>query len=167
MTVIAIMAVDPGTVSGCARGIFESNDSVWSGLAAGEWETWDCEGSPAVQSWELMGEFLDWRNENDKANGSPVTAYLVMEDFVVRLGQGAASRRELLDPVRVAAGCEALCWTRRGHRWATIEYQQPSEKSFATNARLREHGLWQRGSSDHRRDALRHLILRYSKALRK
>jgi hypothetical protein len=165
--VIAIYAVDPGTTTGVARGVFDKNTSVWDGLAAGECESWEVEGRPAVQAWEIMGEFLDWRKSLSKLNdGHPVGAILVMEDFVIRLGKGASSRRELLDPVRVASGCEALSWTRGGLRWAHIEYQQPSEMSTYTNDRLRDHGMWVRGAGDHRHDAIKHMIRRYSKAIK-
>ena len=159
-------AGDPGTVTGGARGVFEPNESVWEGLAAGRWESWEVEGSPAVQAWEIMGEFLDWRKQLDNEFGHPVTVHLVMEDFVIRVGQGAASRRELLDPARVAAGCEALAWTRSGLHWVTIQYQQPSERSVYTADRLRDHGMWVK-NSEHRRDAVRHMIARYAKSIKK
>lgn len=160
----AIMAIDPGTTTGAARGVFDKCESVWEGVSSGDWESWEVEGRPSVQAWEIMGEFLDWRSTLKDDNGSPLTTYLVMEDFVVRLGRGAASRRELLDPVRVASGCESLAWTRGGLRWVTIEYQQPSEISIYTGKRLREHGMWVKGS-EHRRDAVRHLTLKYAKVI--
>ena len=156
-TDIGIFAIDPGTTSACARGVYAWNESVWEGLADGHCESWEVEGSPGVQAWEIMGEYLDWSHEI-----APVRTALVFEDFVVNLGPGAASRRELLDPVRVTSACDALCWTRSGLRWAHPELQQPSDKTFATNARLRDHGLWVVGS-DHRRDAVRHLVKRYSR----
>jgi hypothetical protein len=163
---VAIFAVDPGTTTGVARGVFGICESVWDGVASAQWESWEVEGKPSVQAWEIMGEFLDWRNSLD-GNGSPMSAHFVIEDFVVRLGQGASSRRELLDPVRVASGCEALAWTRGGLRWVTIEYQQPSEMSTYTNKRLRDHGMWVRGAGDHRHDAIKHMIRRYARAIKK
>lgn len=164
---IGIFTVDPGTTSGVARGLFERCDSAWEGVASGRWESWEVEGTPAEQAWEIMGEYADWLERlrsQEKASGDQMTIAFAIEDFTVRLGRGAASRRELLDPVRVAAGCEALSWTRGGLRWVQIQYQQPSERSIYTNDRLREHGMWVKGS-EHRRDAVRHLILRYSKII--
>lgn len=158
---IAIYAVDPGTTTGVARGTFEPSESVWEGVSAGRWESWEVYGSPGEQAWEIMGEYLDWRKQLDIATGNPVQAVLVIEDFTIRLGQGASSRRELLDPVRVAAACDALAISRAGHRWTQIEYQQPAERSIYTNARLKAHGMWVVGS-EHRRDAVRHMILRYA-----
>ena len=158
---IGITAVDPGTHTGVARGLFDKSDSVWDGISAGDWETYEVTGPPADQAWEIMGEFLDWRKALC-SGGTPVTTVLVVEDFVVRLGQGASSKRELLDPVRVASAMEALCITRSGLRWMTIEYQQPSEMVTYSSDRLRAHDLWIRGAGDHRHDALKHMIRRYA-----
>lgn len=159
---IAIMAVDPGTTTGVARGVFEQCASVWEGVASGPWESWEATGPPAEQAWEIMGEFFDWTQTLRKQRILPV---LAMEDFVVGLGPGAASKRELLDPVRVANACEALSISRAGMYWTRIQYQQPSERTIYTNDRLRKHGMWVKGS-DHRRDAVRHMILRYSKIIK-
>lgn len=153
---IGVCAFDPGTTTGVARGVFEILPSVWDGLASGSVESWEVEGSPGEQAWEIMGEYLDWMRSIH-----PVRAILTAEGFGVRLGAGAASKSNLLDPVRVLGGCEALSWSRGGIHWVTIAHQQPSAKSFATNARLRDHGLWVVGS-EHRRDAVRHLAKAYS-----
>lgn len=163
---VAIFAVDPGTTSGVARGIFPAkSDSVWLGLAAGKWESWTTEGEPARQGWEIIGEYADWLGWPEmkpmKKKGVRIHI-LAIEDFVVRLGTGASSKRELLDPVRVATACDTLCIQRNGLRWAFPQLQQPSQaKSFATNERLRKHKLWAKGS-EHRRDAVRHMCLAYA-----
>lgn len=162
---VAICALDPGTTSGVARGVFDARpESVWEGLENGTedgtWESWEEEGDPAVQAWSVMSEFHDWSRKAAPYDGT--TLLLVFEDFVVRLGAGASSKRELLDPVRVSSACEALCWTRGGLRWAHPVYQQPSRAmSFATDKRLRAHGLWTKGST-HQRDAIRHMALAYA-----
>jgi hypothetical protein len=158
---VGIYALDPGTTSAVARGIFPYNESVWEGIEAGKWDSWEVNGTPGVQAWEIMGEYMDWSR-----GIFPIRTILVFEDFVVRLGSGAASRRELLDPVRVTSGCETLCWTRQGLRWAFPEYQPTSDMLFATNARLRAHGMWVKGS-DHRRDAVRHMIKKYGEYIQK
>jgi hypothetical protein len=161
MRELGIYAVDPGTTTGVARGIFPFSDSVWDGIALGRWESWDVEGTPGAQAWEIMGEFLDWQRSI-----SPTKVALVFEDFVMALATGPGSTRRLLDPVRVTSACDALCWTRQGLRWAFPELQPPSDKGSYTNARLRAHGLWVRGSSEHRRDAIRHMVKRYSRYVR-
>jgi hypothetical protein len=163
---VALYTIDPGTTTAVARGIFPRYpDSIWSGLTSGKWESWEVRGEPAEQAWEIMGEFADWtdyptRSEMRKQH---VTEwYLTFEDFVLALGPGAASKRNLLDPVRVTYACDALCLNRAGLRWAFPEFQQASAaKSFATNERLRAHDMWVKGS-EHRRDAVRHLCRRYA-----
>lgn len=166
---VAICAVDGGTTTGVARGIFPRYaESAWEGLAAGKWESYEVTGEIGYQCWEIMGEFADWTDwpEHKKFNEQGVKSWhLVFEDFVVRLGTGASSKRVLLDPVRVASGCDTLCIKRDGLRWAFPEYQQSNlAKNYATNARLRAHGMWVVGS-DHRRDAVRHLCRRYATLL--
>ncbi len=166
---VFIFTVDGGTTSGVACGEFPVCVSAWDGLTQGKWESWDVVGPTALQAWEIVGEYSD-RVGGVSHRRVPKRHSFVVEDFVVRLGPGAGSKRELLDPVRVASACEALSWQRPksaaaepGPRWFFIDWQQPSQaKTFATNQRLRKHGLWERGVSDHRRDAVRHMALRYS-----
>ena len=166
---VAIFAVDGGTTTGVARGIFPAYaDSTWEGLAAGRWESWEVEGPIAEQCWEIIGEYADWIGWPECKPMDELhvkSRHLVFEDFVVRLGTGASSKRVLLDPVRVASGCDVLCKTREGLRWAFPEYQQASvAKNYATNERLRAHGMWVKGS-EHRRDAVRHMCCRYATLL--
>lgn len=163
---VAICTLDPGTTSGVARGIFKLHEtSVWEGLTNGKFESYEVSGTPARQAWEIIGEYADWTEwpEHKRMKELGVVRYeLVFEDFVVRLGRGAASKRSLLDPVRVVNACEALCLTRQGLQWAFPIYQQPSAAmNFATDERLREHKMWVKGST-HRRDAVRHLCRRYA-----
>jgi hypothetical protein len=159
---VAIMAVDGGTTTGVARGVFPAKpEGVWLGLEAGKWDSWEVHGSVAEQAWEIVGEFADWVGAPTFTNLPG--AQLVLEDFVMYLGTGASSKRELLDPVRVAAACETLCIRRDGMHWCVPVYQSASDAmNFATNVRLRAHHLWVKGST-HRRDAVRHMATRYSK----
>lgn len=163
---VAIYAVDPGTISAVARGVFPRYaDSVWEGLTSGKWESWEVHGEPADQAWEIIGEYADWTEwpHHKRMKKLGVRDYeLVFEDFVLYLGPGASSKRNLLDPVRVTYACDALCITRDGPRWAFPVLQQPGlAKSYATNDRLRRHNMWVKGS-DHRRDAVRHMCRRYA-----
>jgi hypothetical protein len=158
---VAIMAVDPGTVTGVATAILPKPHklagivqpkSVWGGLAdkSARWETYEEDSDLARQAWSIMDQYREWR-EPYRYN------HIVFEGFALRqLGSDS-----LLDPVRVTWGCEALSWSRAGHRWAFIKYQMPSAKNFATNDRLRRHGLWVKGS-EHRRDAVRHIAAFYA-----
>jgi len=163
---VAIMFVDPGTVSGVARGIFpRCYESAWEGLRQGKWESWEVEGDPTTQAWEIVPEFAEWIDwpENNYMTERGVTGwYLVFEDFQVRVGTGASSRRDLLDPVRVTHACDALCVKRDGLRWAFPKLQQASlAKNFATNERLKRNKMWVVGS-EHRRDAVRGMCRFYA-----
>lgn len=163
---LAIMGVDPGTTTGVALAIVErprkvagviTPKSVWKALSAADVESYDVTGVPSRQAWELMGQYREWR-EPYRFNE------IVFEDFVLMPGHGGDTR-SLLDPVRVMEGCETLSYSAAGLRWAHIILQMPSAKQFATNDRLRRHGLWVRGSSEHRRDACRHVCARYAAIL--
>src|SRR5436305_6630691 len=125
---VSIFAVDPGTVTGIARGLFPlETKSVWAGLEAGEWDSWEVDGLPKFQAWEIMSEYEEW-------SGAPTFAkfkklgvtkrIFVVEDFVVRLGTGPSSKADLLDPVRVAEGIETLSINREGLTWCVIQRQQ-------------------------------------------
>lgn len=164
---VAITALDPGTTSGVARGVFPlHSDSVWEGLTQGKWESYEVEGEPSQQAWEIMSEYADWTGwpEHKRMKKLGVVRYeLVFEDFVLRVGHGTSGRRPLLDPVRVAYACDALCLQRSGLRWAFPIWQQPNlAMNFATNERLRKHDMWVKGKADHRRDAVRHMCRRYA-----
>src|ERR1700747_2837393 len=106
---IAVMAVEPGTTSGVGLGILpRSRGQVWKQIEQAERiESYDVDGEPALQAWEIMAQYREW-SEPYRYRA------LAVEDFAIRLGPGASSRRELLDPVRVANAMEALCFTLAG-----------------------------------------------------
>lgn len=167
---IAIFSVDPGTTSGVARGIVRTakGHTAWDCLKVSEIESWEVEGSPPEQAWEIMGEYEDWSKEVQSSwkPGARIELVLTCESFQIRVGKGASSRKDLLDPVRVASGMEALSYNRAGECWAPIIYQSPSSaKTYATNERLRRADIWVKGS-DHRRDAVRHLSLAFSRRMK-
>jgi len=162
-----VMAVDPGTTSGAAVGLFHPAADIASCLAEGEWETWEVIGSPAEQAWEIMDEFHDLQAKWNIAGVAIPDMHLVCESFALRLkkAHGAGSDQRMIDPVRVASGMETLA-LRNLHGdlrpWVRIEYQLPSEaKRYVTNERMRRWGAWVKGS-EHKRDAARHLIKKVS-----
>lgn len=165
---VAIFAVDPGTTSGVACGVFpDKASSVWDGLTEGKWQSYEVNGVPAEQAWEIVGNFAEWTDWPKHRRLDAAKHILVLEDFVLRLGPGAGSKRVLLDPVRVVSACDALCLQRNGLRWAFPIYQTSSlAKTFATDERLRRHGMWVTGST-HRRDAVRHMARMYASLLGK
>lgn len=97
----------------------------------------------------------------------PCEAVMVVEEWTPRLPL-ASAERDAMYPIRIAASLEGLLYRRvsaapvvvssgtatQGQR---LVYQSPSyAKRFATDARLRDWGLWVVGS-DHERDAHRHV----------
>lgn len=158
------MAVDPGTTTGVARGTFVpvKGGDLAAHFAFGLYESWEVEGIPGEQAWEIIGEFVDWRADLIlKHNYRPEAISLTFESFQLRIdkARGAGSSKPMLDPIRVISACEALCFNSRGERIVDFGFQSPSDKSTITNDRLRRWGLWVVGS-EHRRDAMRHLALR-------
>lgn len=160
---VGIFAVDPGKVSGVAAGVFEVDqwESVSRVLGRGCWESWECVGSAAEQAMEIGEQFVDLRSEWNLRGVGLDSIRLVVEDFALR-GVRRLSDRSALDPVRVAAGMEALLL--RGD--VEIEYQQPGEAmGYVTNERLRRWGVWVVGS-EHRRDAVRHMVKRLAQEMK-
>lgn len=161
---LAIMAIDPGKVTGVARGIF--GPGMEAGLSdalrnAVELETWEVEGSAPVQCWELVAEFYEWvtglvasHTVDPGAVGEEVV--LCVEDFRLR------TQNVDLDPVLIMGGLTTLLVPRaagiRGELGVTgvgglvgggayalgaqVVFQQPADaKRFATAERLREWGV--------------------------
>lgn len=157
-----IMVVDPGGVTGVARGLFINQGSLAATLRGHSLDAWEVEGEAEEQAWEITSEFLDWAHEL-RAHGVE-TIDLVIEAFHLR------QRSADLSPVEVTAGIRTLLIPRavaldlpnQPDVFWKVVYQSASEaKSFATSARLRQWGLFALSrSSDHKRDALRHLAYR-------
>jgi hypothetical protein len=166
----AILAVDPGTTSGVAAGLFHPTADIKSCISAGDWEAWEVDGSPAEQAWQIMDEYRDRQAQWNAINGVALPdTHLVCESFALRLkkAHGAGSDQRMLDPVRVASAMEALAlhiFALNGEirPWVKIEYQLPSAaKKYVTNERMRRWGAWVKGS-EHKRDAMRHMIKKIS-----
>lgn len=188
---VAIMAVDPGGVTGVARGIFGPGmeaglrDALREGVGV---ETWEVRGDYRVQSWELAAEFDEWT--------SGLLADGVFDNWV-DVGAGAALCVESfrlrtanvdLDPVMVMCGMLVLLVPRVAGvegvlslpgvggaeglyaHGVPVHLQEPADAMrFATNARLREwkvpNAMFGRPMSEHRRDAFRHLCFRLGVAM--
>jgi len=163
----AIMAVDPGTTTGVVAGLFHPAADIQTCIANSEWESWEVEGTPAEQGWQIMDEFKDLQAEWNLAGVALPDIHLVSESFALRLkkAHGAGSDQHMLDPVRVIESMETLALRRseQGYRqWVRIEYQLPSEaKGYVTNERMKRWGAWVVGS-EHKRDAVRHLLKKIS-----
>jgi hypothetical protein len=165
-----VMAVDPGTTSGVAAGLFHAAADIAGCLANAEWEAWEVNGTPGEQAWEIMDEYknrqVDW---NIGGVGFP-NMYLVVESFALRLkkAHGAGSNQRMMDPIRVISAMEALSLhylSGELRPWCKFEFQLPAEaKRYVTNERMRRWGAWVKGS-EHKRDATRHMIKKVSDIL--
>lgn len=155
---VAVGVVDPGGVTGCARGLFPvgSVDSIVEAIVqADQLESWEEEGSIADQSQSVVDIMSDWFIDLNLSGMRLDHMFLVVESFVLR------QRHADLTPVQMIERIDTL-WTFGG---ISVERQTPSDaKSYVTNARLRSWGAWVKGSA-HRRDAMRHLILKVSRVL--
>lgn len=158
-----IMAVDPGKRTGLATGVFTLQESVEATLRAyadRSVRAYEVEGSYEEQAVVLFDSWVIFRRG---ALRSGARAVLVMEDFNLR--QMAVD----LAPVEVRSALRTLI-VYEGYPLDEVEDQTASEaKSYATTPRLQHWGLYSLGRSpggrDHKRDALRHLALRVSRAL--
>jgi hypothetical protein len=156
---VAVAVVDPGGISGCARGLFPVGSAATLVEAFGgaeQVESWEEEGTVAEQALSIVEEMDDWMIQLNIEGIAIPHMFLVIEDFKLR------QRHADLRPVQMIERIETL-WTQR--TGVSLEKQTPSDaKSYATNARLRAWGAWVKGS-EHRRDAMRHLLLRVSRLL--
>lgn len=165
--VFGIMAVDPGTTSGAAAGLFHAAASIEGCIANAEWEAWEVEGNPAEQAWQIMDEFRDRQAIWNISGVALPNIHLVCESFALRLkkAHGAGSNQRMMDPIRVASGMHTLAMHYLNgdlRSWVHIEYQLPAEaKRYVTNERMRRWGAWVKGS-EHKRDATRHMIKKVS-----
>jgi hypothetical protein len=165
--VFGVMAVDPGTTTGVAVGLFRPAADLAGCLHNAEWEAWEVEGSPGEQAWEIMDEFRD-RQTNWNLNGVAFSdIHLVVESFALRLkkAHGAGSNQRMMDPIRVTSAMEALSLHLLNGElrpWVRFELQLPTEaKRYVTNERMRRWGAWVVGS-EHKRDATRHMLKKVS-----
>jgi len=152
---VALFVIDPGGTTGVGRGLWLGED-VAGGLrladlmGKGLWETWEVAGPPVDQANEIMEEYTDWCYQLSVEAGlrGAVAVRVYMEDFQLR-------RRNVdLAPVKVMAGLETLAG---GRLWRPHLVPAGAHKGAYGDQRLRDWGLWVKGSA-HRRDAVRLLL---------
>lgn len=164
------MAVDPGTTTGVAVGLFRPAESIMRCLSEAEWESWEVIGSPAEQAWEIMDEYRDRQADWNITGVAFPNMHLVVESFALRLkkAHGAGSNQRMMDPIRVTEGMNALALHYLNGElrpWVRLEFQMPSEaKRYVTPERMKRWGAWVKGS-EHKRDATRHMIKKVSDIL--
>lgn len=155
----AILAVDPGGTTGIAAGHYELLVSMKRTVS---------EGQRMHKTTEVTGYWLDQAKAiAELVNRFKYTAqvehqlpashlHVVFENYLPdprRIGAGATD----LSPVWIAAA--ACAYLDEEPVW-----QNPADKSYATNALLKRWGLWVVGS-EHMRDANRHLCKRLDRLL--
>lgn len=159
---VAVAAVDPGGVTGVARGVFPvgSAGSIAEALAgATQLESWEEEGSVVDQAASIADELADWFGWMNMNGIAIPNLKFVIESFALR------QRHADLSPIEIRhqliARWDVMGWNGR----VAAESQTPADaKSYATNARLRRWGGWVVGSP-HRRDAMRHLLLKVNRIM--
>lgn len=154
----AVYAVDPGGTSGWASGMFKPRGTLADTLRNHAVEAGEFDGSTLDQSFDITNAFLEYRERMFKARVREVI--LVFESFELR------TQRTVLASVEVIHGTRCLL-ASEGVEIDASHFQSPSQaKSFGTNARLKQWGLYSIGrGSDHKRDALRHLALAVSRRM--
>lgn len=160
----SIAAIDPGVTTGVAWacvGRKELRDlgahgALLSAMNHGRWQGEDIRGANDTARANAIFMWLNGRHEatfrvtNDYMRAVGV---VVIEDFVRREDTTDPS---LLAPVRIM---ERLLQAWDGDESMVVFKQQPSQaKAVVTDHRLKDWGLWSKGSR-HVRDANRHLII--------
>lgn len=181
--IFAITTLDPGTTSGVARGVFPAG-MVESGMLMDVFreamkmnlvESWEVEGTPAEQGVQIACEYRDWAALNHIQLSIPLTdIHFTCESFELRpnKARGAGSDKNMLDPIRVMSAVDGIFeywnnlsdpdYERDKEYW--IDYQTPQTGHRVSSDRLREYDAWVVGS-EHRRDAMRHLLQKASSIL--
>jgi hypothetical protein len=156
---IGVFAFDPGGTTGVAWSMMKVHATVAETLQAAEVFSQDVTGDHREQAVKLdellMACEYEWTVERALSAGD---IYVVSEGFSLhKIG----SREKVgLYPVWVAAMFEGLVHGRH-----EVVYQEPSEKKYATSARMKRWGLWRRGGSEHEKDARRHIAIRLNKII--
>lgn len=158
---IAVMAIDPGGTTGVAFGQMRVRDTLGETLK-GAYVLGSCDvtGDYQQQAVKLFDMWTSLSYHWTIELGIPAdNVHLVSEGF--SLSKFGSREKVGLYPVWIAAMLEGLAWAS-GVR---VRYQEPATKSRSTSARMKRWGCWERGVSDHRKDAMRHLAYRVNQLI--
>lgn len=135
-----------------------SVDSIRGAIsAAQQLESWEESGTISDQVNSVVDIMSDWFCDLNLSGMQLNHMCFVIEDFKLR------QRHADLRPVQFIERLDTL-WEFGG---ISVERQTPSDAmTYVTNQRLRAWGAWVVGS-EHRRDAMRHLLLKVSRVLDK
>lgn len=169
----AIFSIDPGKTTGLALLLCEHRAPGVTHFSTFQIGT---EQRPTDHSWVTGYErqalilYQAWTKFRRTAlyqyDVPPANHVLVSEDFIVKPTMGS-TKREALSPVFISMLLqgirmgEAFMYEQHGLGPASLppmRWSSPSQKSMASDARLRRAGFWVRGQ-EHSRSALRHGLL--------
>lgn len=157
--VFAVMTVDPGRTTGVAWGVFRTAGTVKQTLIDADVESCEIVAGPVGTGIEVSRRWQDFF-ASANIDGCPTPEIsLVLESFALRTAHADTSPVAVTAAIATCVYLQAPMWDWDG------ETQSPSEaKGYARDDRLRDWGLWVRGS-EHQRDARRHLALKVAKTL--
>ena len=160
----AVMAVDPGGTTGVYAGWVDLKLTRRDTLTKGKLRERAVEvtGDYLEQAKELGKIFIAFSYACNEANIGVPNRHLAVEDFVLRRRQQGGATGNLTS-IWVAAAFASYI---SGLPNSEVTWQQPSSaKALATDERLRDWGLWIKGSP-HKRDAARHFALKVDSLIR-
>lgn len=147
-----IFALDPGLTSAYAWGVVRDEGPVADRLGLKTRS-----GSATIKDVDWLSQAMvisrDWTTFAEDCRARHTPAYLVCEDFI--LTRFKSSDRSGLYPVWVAAALSGHLAGLSGTEQRIIWQQPSAAKGYATDARLRDWGIWIVGK-EHERDAWRH-----------
>lgn len=158
----AILGIDPGGTTGVAAGYFDLRPTRKETIGTlRNAKSAEVEGSwleQGVRLAEIINKFVYTANVE---NSIPLPNISVaIEDFILRRREAGGATGNLTSVWVAAAMMGAYVRTMPVNYNVRFKWQQPSSaKNLATDARLKDWGLWVKGSA-HKRDAWRHIILR-------
>lgn len=157
---LAIMTFDPGGTTGVAWGVMDVEGTLAETLQGAELASCDITGNHQQQANKLHDLWTTlhygWLVERQIPDDN---IHLVSEGF--SLSKIGSREKVGLYPIWIAAMFEGLVWVSG----ARIVYQEPSTKRRSTTARMKRWGCWERGASEHRKDAMRHLAYRVNQLI--
>ncbi len=153
----AVMAVDPGGTTGVYAGWVDLKPTRRETLTKGKLNEKAVEvtGDYLEQARRLSQIFVGFSFACNEANIGVANRHLAIENFVLRRRQEGGATGNLTS-IWVAA---AFACSISELPASEVTWQMPSSaKALATDQRLKDWGLWIKGST-HKRDAARHFAL--------
>lgn len=156
----AIMAVDPGGVTGASFGLFDTRETVADTVGYGGVSSREVEGTATWQGLQLCDLWQEFYANVHLFGSVPAPAILcVVEGFALRTKHAELDSVKVLSSWATANVCRCPAIAPQ---WR--EQTAADAKRVVTGDRLKGLGLWVRGS-EHRRDSNRHLALGVAKVL--